>query len=242
MKTRPWIDVSELMSPGDPEAENAVLAASSVLFELSGQKYGGIFTTTEQYFCETTGAPTGCSWDPGERGYWNPAIGAYAYMLGGRLGGRGFAQGGDIRLRRKPVRSIVKLEVGGVTVSPDDYDLYNGAILRPSANVAWGVCSSPVITYEYGAEPTIMAKMAARKLADELVLAFNGKECQLPSTVTSVSRQNLSFSIFDPQDFLDKGRVGLYEVDLFLQMVNPGKAAKRPRVFSPDTPRAYRRS
>lgn len=241
MKMRPWIELSDLESPASPEAENAIMAASSVLFALSGQRFGGVFTTTEQYVCETTGAPVGCSWDAGENAYWNPALGAYAYVQNSP-GGRRFGPGGDIRLRGRPVRRVIELRVGDEIVDPSQYGVYNRAILRPSAGVGWGVCSGPVVTYEYGAEPSAMGRMAARKLADEFVKAFNGQECALPSSVTSVSRQGLSFSIYDPQDFLKDGVVGLYEVDLFLQSINPGKAKKRPAVFSPDMPRAYRRS
>ncbi len=241
MKTRPWIELSDLESPSSPEAENAIMAASSVLFALSGQRFGGIFETTEQYACETTGAPVGCSWDPGEKTYWNPAVGSYVYVQPSP-GGRRYGPGGDIRLRGRPVRRILELTVDGSVVNPSQYALYNRAILRPVTGVSWGLCSGPLITYEYGAQPSTMGKMAARKLADEFVKAFNGQECALPSSVTSVSRQGLSFSIYDPQDFLKDGVVGLYEVDLFLQSINPGKAKKRPAVFSPDIPRPYRRS
>lgn len=243
MKTRPWIEVAELEQPANPEAINAIMAASLVLFSMSGQKYGGVWTTTEQYTCETTGAPAGCSYDPGQGGYWNPTIGAYTYVLGRPPGPRTGGPGGDIRLRGRPVRQITQVSVNGVVVDPSQYELLNRAILRPKSGMSWGLCSSPVITYDYGTEPPVTGKIAARKLADEFVLAFNGDDrCSLPSNVTSVARQGLSFSIFDSQDFLDKGLVGIYEVDLFLRSVNPSRAAKRPRVFSPDLPRAYRRS
>lgn len=240
MKTRPWITREDLLSPGDREADNAIMAASSVLFALSGQKFGGLFTTTEQYTCESTGAPVGCSWDAGERAYWNGALGAYTYVQR-HLGGPRLSPGNDIRLQNRPVQQITSLVINGATVDPTKYALYNRAILRPAAGTTWGLCSSPAVTYEYGENPPVLGKIAARKLADEFVAAFNGEECHLPSSVTSVSRQGLSFSILDPQDFLEKGRVGIYEVDLFLQTVNPGRAKKRPRVFSPDLPRPYRK-
>lgn len=241
MKMRPWIDVSDLQSPGDPEAENAIQAASFVLYSLSGQKYGGIFTTTEQYVCESTGAPVGCSWDPGTRAYWNPAIGAYTYVQGLLPASRGYGPGGSIRLRNRPVRSIESVTVDGVEADPSQYSVYDRAILRPDASVSWGICSSPVVTYEYGTSPPALGKIAARRLADEFILAFHGSdECSLPTGTTSVSRQGLSIEIYDPQEFLKDGSVGLYEVDLFLRTVNPGKAVKRARVFSPDLPRARR--
>lgn len=239
MKTRPWVDVADLRVPHDPEAENAVQAASSILFALSGQRFGGVFSTTEQYTCHSSGAPVGCSYDSEVGGYWNPAVGAYTYVLGRPPGPRRMAPGGSIRLRGRPVRRIVELSINGAVIEPTEYRLYNRAILVPNAHVSWGLCSSPLVRYEYGSEPPAMGRMAARKLADELVEAFNGRECGLPANVTSASRQGLSFQIFDPQDFLEKGRIGIYEVDLFLTAFNPSKAHKRARVFSPDIPRAY---
>ena len=48
----------------------------------------------------------------------------------------------------------------------------------------------------------------------------------------------MSFTLLDPQDFLDKGRTGIYEIDLMLSALNPAGALKRARVFSPDIRRA----
>jgi hypothetical protein len=47
-------------------------------------------------------------------------------------------------------------------------------------------------------------------------------------------------TVVDSQDFLDQGKTGIYEIDLFLRSVNPSKATRKARVFNPDTPRAAR--
>ena len=65
-----------------------------------------------------------------------------------------------------------------------------------------------------------------------------GGDCSLPERVTSVSRQGMSWTLLDPQDFLESGRTGIYEIDLMLASLNPARALARPRVFSPDLPRA----
>ena len=62
-----------------------------------------------------------------------------------------------------------------------------------------------------------------------------------PQRVTQVSRQGMSWTLLDPQDFLDKGRTGIYQVDLFLSTVNPRRRRLRSRVFSPDVPRGKTR-
>jgi hypothetical protein len=62
----------------------------------------------------------------------------------------------------------------------------------------------------------------------------------LPQRVTSISRQGVSYTLLDSQDFIEELKTGIYAVDLFLKSVNPDKARARSRVFSPDVPRARR--
>ena len=237
MKTRPWISVAELDKPTSIDAQDAVKAASLLLFMMSGQKYGGLQRVSEQYICEETGAPVGCRWDPGMRGWWNPLVGGWTYLVPTQRSTM-LRPGRDIRLRHTPVRRIVSITIDDAPIPPNEYALVSSTTV--ARNGSWGFCDGPVITYEFGYEPPALGKMAARRLANELVLAAEGNgECKLPSGVTSVARQGVSFEIFDPQDFMDKGHTGLYEVDLFLSVVNPNKSKKRAKVFSPDTPRPY---
>ena len=58
--------------------------------------------------------------------------------------------------------------------------------------------------------------------------------------MTSISRQGVSYTVLDSQDFIDELRTGIYAIDLFLKTANPDKARARSRVFSPDMPRARR--
>ena len=83
--------------------------------------------------------------------------------------------------------------------------------------------------------------MAARTLAMEFAKLWAGDDdCALPQRITSISRQGVSYTLLDSQDFIDDVRTGLYAVDLFLKTSNPDKARNRSRVFSPDVPRARR--
>jgi hypothetical protein len=83
--------------------------------------------------------------------------------------------------------------------------------------------------------------MAARTLAIEFAKLWSDDEtCALPQRVTSVSRQGVSFTILDQQDFIQELRTGLYAVDLFLKTVNPDGARRKTKVYSVDTPRARR--
>jgi hypothetical protein len=84
-------------------------------------------------------------------------------------------------------------------------------------------------------------KMAARTLAMEFAKLWAGDDdCQLPQRITSVSRQGVSFTILDNQEFIEELRTGLYAVDLFLKTTNPDNARRKSKVFSPDAPRARR--
>jgi hypothetical protein len=47
--------------------------------------------------------------------------------------------------------------------------------------------------------------------------------------------------MFDPQDFLDKGGVGIISVDLWLKSVNPGARTQPATVWSPELEVARRR-
>jgi hypothetical protein len=57
-------------------------------------------------------------------------------------------------------------------------------------------------------------------LACQLALACQPEtqgKCQLPKRVTNVVRQGVSMAmVLDPMAFLDEGKTGIYEVDLFL--------------------------
>ena len=64
---------------------------------------------------------------------------------------------------------------------------------------------------------------------------------KLPKRVTNVTRQGLSMVVLDPMDFLDDGKTGVYEVDLFLKAYNPAKLQRRATVMSPDIGRRARR-
>jgi hypothetical protein len=37
--------------------------------------------------------------------------------------------------------------------------------------------------------------------------------------------------MLDPQDFLDRGKTGIYEIDMFITSANPRGALKKPQVY-----------
>lgn len=217
-------------------AQEACEAASFLLWGLSGRRYPGTFTVTERY-----------SWsEPGTDGpllvsdYATYAPPSRVIVIRSQEGSHN-----RVRLRGTPVRSVTHVWnaasgeelIEGVG---EDFILTDHTVLRFTNALAADVD----VEYTYGALPPAAGRMAARQLATQFALAWSGHEdeCTLPDRVTNVSRQGVSWTILDNQDFIEELRTGVYAVDLFLKTVNPDKARMKAKVFSPDIPRGRRKT
>lgn len=239
-----WVTPEELEEDSRSAfAYEACKIASFILWAFSGRKYTGTRTVTERYECPCTSGPRASL-----RNIQDGLFDVEPFMSGGAItnefGGCGcsgtmFGQHKRLRLRGRPVRSIQRVVSGGVVVDPEAYQVVNFQYLQAAPGASLDMCGLE-ITYTYGSEPPSAGRRAARHLAQELAKDLNGEECDLPDRVTSVSRQGVSYAILDEQSFLDDLRTGIYSVDLFLRAVNPDKARKPARVFSPDMPRVSR--
>jgi hypothetical protein len=246
----PWITADELGVPSSELADEAIAGASWVLWMLSGRKYGGIRTVTELY-CQTGLGQLGSNVLPttlrqsllsgsGMQVYPMLREGALTNEVFGLCSTCGCEH--TIRLRGGPVRRVEAVYDGERPIPLSDIAIYDYSYIT-APNKCWCTCGDLEVTYTYGSGPPAMGKIAARDLASQYILAVTDEdECTLPQRVTQISRQGVSWTLLDPQDFLDNGRTGLYTVDLFLRTVNPDKARLRSRVFSPDMHRgrAYR--
>jgi hypothetical protein len=244
-----WTNVEDLGSTyADSDyAYDAVKTASYLLWAMSGRKYSGTTTVTERYVS---------IFDP----YLRAGASILTYvptLIDGdvrnlRLGGSGLYGDDDylgdgtssntrIRLRgRKVVKIHTVRDIDGNIIDPSQYYLVEHSTLLASPGATW-TPSNVEVTYTYGTPPPTAGKNAARMLAIELVKLYEGDDtCALPQRVTSISRQGISYTVLDNQDFIDDLRTGLYAVDLFLKTSNPDKARARARVFSPDVPKARR--
>lgn len=244
-----WTEVEELGTTyaNSSYAYDAVKTASHLLWAMSGRKYNGITTVTERYVS---------SYDP----YLRAGASALTYnpvLIDGevkniRIGGGGPYGDDDymgdgtsastrLRLRgRKVIRIHSVRDMEGDIIDPTEYYLVEHSTLLASPGARW-TPSNVEVTYSYGTPPPIAGKNAARILAIELIKLYEGDDsCALPQRVTSISRQGVSYTVLDNQDFIAEGRTGLYAVDLFLKTTNPDNARTRSRVFSPDVPKARR--
>jgi hypothetical protein len=161
-----------------------------------------------------------------------------------------------VHLQGRPIISVESVTLGGTEVT--DYAVENHSTIRlprqcadcwfyASSGWVWtgkgtvydrlinNPCLTLVVNYTYGAPPPDQIKLAIDALECELDKAFaQDDECRLPDRITHITRQGIDMTLVDPQDFLDKGKTGLIEVDEALSFFNPSAAKTRARVFSPD--------
>lgn len=232
-----WVVPEELEEgSGSPYAYEACKAASYILWAFSGRKYHGTRTVTERYEmpCRSANLPSFNVYPRLDgagavRNELEPATCGCSGVLNGRHT--------RLRLRGAPVRHVTRVSKSGVDLDPSEYKIVNGSVLQLTGSQS---ADGLEVTYTYGVNVPTSGQRSARLLARELVKGWSGEECLLPDRVTNVTREGISFTIMDKQDFLDEGRTGIYEVDLFLRAANPDKARKPARIFSPDKAKAIR--
>ena len=243
-----WTTVEDLGEYSDSDyAYDACKTASYLLWAMSGRKFSGITTVTERYvsqfdpYFRTAGS--GYKYLPTliEGNVQNLPVGRDLRVYGNDYLGDGTSSRSRVRLRgRKVIKIHTVRDLNGTIVDPKKYYLADHSTLYGAPNSNWNPFNVE-ITYTYGTPPPTAGRAAARILATELVKLYEGDDtCALPQRVTNVSRQGVSYTILDNQDFIQEMRTGLYVVDLFLKTVNPDKARARARVFSPDINRARR--
>jgi hypothetical protein len=217
-------------------AEEACRVASYLMWAMSGRKFFGTGTTTERYIRNTIGTLPGLSTKT------NIALLYKGEVRNVMLYAQEWTSPeARIRLRARPVTEIHTIRLdNGTVISPSDYVLVDNSTVQFYNATLWNPYNVE-ITYSYGTPPPVAGKMAARTLAREFAKLWAGDEdCALPRRVTSISRQGVSYTLLDSQDFIDDIKTGVYEVDLFLKTANPAKATQRSRVFSVDVPRGRR--
>lgn len=224
----------------------AVETASFVLWALSGRQFG---------CCELSFRPCRREcWQGLEGGQWGARLveGDWVNLPCRRCTGRcACSEVCEVRLPHAPACSVVEVVMDGETLASDLWRLEDSEWLVVDSSAGcfpecqdmslslgdpgtWGV------VYEYGTPPPTAARRAVGALACEIIKACSGdSSCCLPKRTQSYNRQGISVVLLDSMDFFDKGRTGIYEVDLFLSAVNPLNRPSGARVVSPDSePRA----
>lgn len=196
-----WFDPATLSTPDPVLAEQAAIAATWALWTLSGERFHGPQCWIEDY----------------------RTISGYC----------------NIQLRQWPVSEVV--QVSRVDLCADTVgvtgvgDILSGWCNRGSGeikvccngNTSYGFtgcgCSSDgsVVRVHYKTSNNLPpgADRAAHRLAEEYVKAATGQKCNLPERITSITRQGASWTVLDPQDFLQDGLSGIGPIDQWLAQV-----------------------
>lgn len=230
-----WVTIRDLGPEWETSdyAQQAVESASYLMWAMSGRKYTGVSTVTERY---VRFAPLINTRLIQEAAIINSRVNKALAIVEPWVSAET-----RIRLRGQPVQSVETVRnINGGVVSADSYYIVDHSTLQFTEG-ALIVPADIELTYTYGTEPPVLGKMAARRVAIEFIKLWSDDDsCALPQRVTSVTRQGVTYTVLDTQDFIQEMRMGIYEIDLFLKVVNPARANKRSKVFSADIPKARR--
>lgn len=227
-----WAGLSDLPEGDKPELEPAewerlLLVATEMLWALSGRRWSG---TTGEDGC----AGSAVLYREGNRcAGWSMV----SWVDGGFLP-RPSARGQQaMKLPHDEVTEILLVTVNDVAFT--GYRATGSWLIRTDGGV-WGT-DDVQVTYLWGLAPPEGGVRAVVQLALELAKAQVGdSSCKLPKRVVSVTRQGVSMTLIDPQRYLDKGKLGIVEVDQWLAAVNPLTLPERGSVWSPDVAQAQR--
>lgn len=259
-----WIQVADLPAKAQPdsdnaeevaEAERAIEVASDVLYALSGRQFAGLCSETltpcpDRRHAYRTHSPS-LGWPYTIAADWRwgyPTAGGLAWCYHGRRDRCSCVRLHTLDLGLYPLVSVDEIVIGGDVLDESAYRVDDDREIVRLDGKPWPPCADLTdpdaftVTVTYGIKPPPAGEAAAATLAAEVYLARIGSdECRLPKRVQNITRQGISMAILDPFEFLDGGRTGLYDVDLFLAAHNPNRLSRRPAVLSPDLPRRHRR-
>lgn len=263
----PWITAAEVYEccgqlDVEKNVDQAVIYATNILYRLSGRQFPGLCErTVRPCYGDNCGCQDGPSWVDD---VWNPRLWKLP-SLPLRMNGEWYnlsgCCGGKCKLAcvslPNPITSVSQVVIDGVALDPSSYmvDRYkqicrlDGFVWPCSQDYSKDSTTSSSdalgtweITYTYGREPGEDGKLAAKRFACEIARSLCGAECQLPARVKTLQREGVDMAFIDPMDFVTQGRVGIYEVDLWLQTVNPGQVTRRAAVRRIDRPVNNRRA
>jgi hypothetical protein len=160
-----------------------------------------------------------------------------------------------------PMTEVTLVKIDGVVIPEDEYELRDFKTLVrirptretiPTARYGWPtsqVMDLPdtepgtfSVTYMFGNPPPAGGVIAAKKLAELLLLPQLGDETRLPQRLTALTRQGVSVRVTDIVDLVAKGSSGILEVEWFLNSVNPHRNSRQAAVWSVDLGRPGRRT
>jgi hypothetical protein len=228
----------ELPTGSQAVTGNAVAAATEVLWNLSGQRFG---------LCEVTLRP--CRRDCFGSSWPQPLLygGAWFNLTCGSCPGTCSCGALEEAVLPAPVYSVVSVKVDGSPLVTGAYRVDDDRLLVRLDGGRWPDCQDLAkadtevgtwsVTAQFGEAVPTVGRQAVGELACEMAKACLGEDCRLPANVASLVRQGVTISFPESQDLVDR----LYFGHLFLSAYNPHKLAGRPQVYDVDGP-SFRRT
>lgn len=231
----------------------AAAFAAFILWSLSGRRHGVCTVTVRPCGDDCAGESTYHSAGGGLP--WAPMLVSGGWINCGGCGCSGPCDCCHVCKVRLPgiVQDVVQVIIDGVVLDPSVYRVDRHRELVRTDGVCWPRCAdqhAPLdevgggafgVTYRRGLPLDDAAMYAYSSYACELLRACSQSDCcRLPERVQTVTRQGVTVAMLDPMEFLDAGRTGIPEVDMWLGAVNPRGLRGRSRVLSPDGPTTRR--
>ncbi|AYB70563.1 head-to-tail adaptor [Mycobacterium phage Serendipitous] len=137
-----------------------------------------------------------------------------------------------------PVAEVVSVEINGAELDPAQWKVEGNVLYRLTApwpvqdlNRPLGNTGTWGVTYKIGLPvPGGVAELTALLAKEFLAAIAGGGNCRLPRTVTTASRQGVTYRVYDPAVIYANGKTGLAEVDMWLASVNPHHLMASPTV------------
>jgi hypothetical protein len=251
----------DLTSAAIPISGTALMAATEVLYQLSGQRFS---------ICEFTVRPCRQSCSAGAFGGWGSwwewsgyGGGAGAWPMPWNYNGQWFnltcgqCSGScsctalEIAYLPSPVSSVVSVKLDGASMAASAYRMDNFRELMRVDGGTWPLCqdlnlpdtepNTWSVTFTVGETPPAIAGLAVGELACEIIKSCTGQVCALPRNATQVTRQGVTIDFPLFADLLKNGLLGLTYCDMFISTYNPHRLTAVPQVYDVDG-EAWRRT
>lgn len=245
----PWTMVQCGIFPTGSEAitGNIVTAATEVLWQKTGQRYGLCTSTIrpcrEDCFRSQPWPFSGTGWGQWTGTWPMPFLYRGLWYNIGCNGGCGNTCSCTVLEEASlpgPVNAITQVKLNGVVMAPTSYRLDDNRKLVRTDGGMWPTCqdlSQPdtaantwSVTFAWGEEVPQIGKQALGQLALALAEECMGEDCRLPKNLTSLVRQGVSITL--PEDWMRR----MTFVDLFLDYANPHGLDGGGAIYDPDEP------
>jgi len=144
-----------------------------------------------------------------------------------------------IHLGPGPVYDVLAVEIAGVELASNVWVLEGDRLYRREApwpvqdlNRPAGDPNTWIVKYRRGIPAPDGVAALTGLLAKEFLDAINNEgRCRLPRTVTTASRNGVTYRAYDPAVIYANGKTGIPEIDLWLAAVNPHHLMAAPTVI-----------